>query len=207
VSYLELLESELREFEIELNSRQKATLVAYCGELLRWNKKINLTGLNGVALVRRLVVEPLWIGMQLRPDGVLLDIGSGNGSPAIPLQVISRFRKCHLVEARSKRAAFLRHLTTTLKLNNVAVYRAVFEEIAPQLERPDWVTLQAVALTKELSALLGRISHSTTTVVWITSPAARTDIQATRTITIPITGTRVFLFHLYNESTEQTKGV
>jgi 16S rRNA (guanine527-N7)-methyltransferase len=199
VSYLELLEAELREFGIDLDSRQKVTLVAYCNELSRWNKKMNLTALKGAALVRRLVVEPVWIGTRLRPAGVLLDIGSGNGSPAIPLQVISRFRKCHLVEARSKRAAFLRHLATTLDLSTVEVHRAVFEEIAPHLEPPDWVTLQAVALTKELSAQICRTSRSTTTVVWITSAVVKTSIQPTRTITIPITGTRVSLFHLYNE--------
>ena len=199
MSYLELLESELREFQIDLDSRQKAPLAAYCEELLRWNKKINLTGLSGAALVRRLVVEPVWIGMQLRPDGVLLDIGSGNGSPAIPLHVVSRFRICHLVEARSKRAAFLRHLAATLNLSNVEVHRAMFEEIAPQLESPEWVTLQAVALTSELIGHLRRISQSTTTVVWITSAATKTEAQAARTITIPITGTRVSLFHLHNE--------
>jgi 16S rRNA (guanine527-N7)-methyltransferase len=206
VSYLELLESELREFQIDLDSRQKATLAAYCEELLRWNKKINLTGLSGAALVRRLVVEPVWVGMQLKPDGVLLDIGSGNGSPAIPLHVVSDFRTCHLVEARSKRAAFLRHVAATLDLSNVEVHRAMFEEIAPQLESPDWVTLQAVALTTELSGHLRRISRSTTTVVWITSAATKADSQPTRTMTIPITGTRVSLFHRYNEGI-QPKGV
>jgi len=206
VSYLELLESELREFQIDLDSRQKATLAAYCEELLRWNKKINLTGLSGAALVRRLVVEPVWVGMQLKPDGVLLDIGSGNGSPAIPLHVISRFRTCHLVEARSKRAAFLRHLTATLNVKNVEVHRAMFEEVAPRIETPDWVTLQAVALTKELSEHLRRISRSTTTVVWITSATTKTDALPDRTITIAITGTRVSLFHFYDKGI-RPKGV
>jgi 16S rRNA (guanine527-N7)-methyltransferase len=196
VSYRELLESELRKFEIEVDSSQKATLVDYCEELSRWNKKINLTGLSGAALVRRLVVEPVWIGVQLKPEGVLVDIGSGNGSPAIPLQVVANFRKCHLVEARSKRAAFLRHLATALKLNNVEVHRAVFDEITSQLEPPDWVTLQAVAWKTALRDSLQRIAQSTTTVVWITSAVAETEIQPSRSLTIPITGSKVYLFHV-----------
>ena len=199
MSYRELLESELRGFQVALDSSQKATLVAYCEELSHWNERVNLTGLSGSALVRRLVAEPVWVAAQLRPEGVLLDIGSGNGSPAIPFLAVSRFRQCHLVEARTKRAAFLRHLTATLKLSNVEVHRAVFKEIVPHLKPPDWVTLQAVALTGELSGSLRRISSSTTTVVWLTSAAAKADVQPTRSLTIPITGTRVSLFHLYNK--------
>jgi 16S rRNA (guanine527-N7)-methyltransferase len=194
VSYLELLELELQEFRIDLDSGQKATLVTYCEELSRWNKKINLTGLTGAAMVRRLVAEPLWMGVQLKPSGVLLDIGSGNGSPAMPLQVVSDFRECHLVEARSKRAAFLRHVAATLDWTNVEVHRAVFEEIALQLEPPDWVTLQAVAFTKDLYDSLRRISRSTTNVVWITSGAAKTSFTPARSLTIPTTGTKILIF-------------
>ena len=85
--HLEVLESELRKFDIDLPSSQKLALAAYCDELHRWNKRINLTGLSGADMVRRLVVEPGWIGLQLQLTGVLADIGSGNGSPAIPLHI------------------------------------------------------------------------------------------------------------------------
>src|SRR5205823_4516510 len=96
---------------------QKLALAAYCEELARWNKKINLTGLSSADMVHRLVTEPVWIGLQLKPAGILADIGSGNGSPAIPLRVVCPFAACHLIEARTKRAAFLRHIATTLKLS------------------------------------------------------------------------------------------
>jgi 16S rRNA (guanine527-N7)-methyltransferase len=195
VTYLEILESELRTFQFDLEPEQKTTLATYCDELSRWNKKINLTGLTGAALVRRLVVEPAWIGLQLKPQGTLLDIGSGNGSPAIPFQVVSQFEECHLVEARTRRAAFLRHLVVGLRLPNVEIHHARFEDVAQSIGSPDWVTLQAVALTEELMSSIQKVSHTTTTVVWITSSVVESPgLQASASLNVPITGTRVFLF-------------
>lgn len=194
VPYLEFLESELHQFQTELGSAPKSALAAYCEELSRWNKKINLTGLSGAALVRRLVVEPVWIARRLKMQGVLLDIGSGNGSPAIPLHLVSHFRKCELVEARTRRAAFLRHLAAKLNLTEISVHCARFEEVLPEIESPDWITLQAVALTTELMNAIRGIAHATTTVVWITSSAMETELQPESTLALPITGTKVFLF-------------
>ena len=121
---LEVLEKELGRFQLELSSNQLSTMARYCDELVRWSAKMNLTGLAGAELVRRLVVEPAWIATQLRLSGTLLDIGSGNGSPAIPLHVCCRFWKCHLIEARTKRAAFLRHVTMALRLVSVLTTRS-----------------------------------------------------------------------------------
>src|SRR5262245_7655980 len=103
-------------------------LATYCQELERWNQKINLTSLVGSNLVRRLVVEPIWIAEDLKIAGNVVDIGSGNGSPAIPIRLYRPLTHLHLVETRSRRAAFLRHLKSTLALKNVDVHRTRFED-------------------------------------------------------------------------------
>ena len=194
--HLELLNSELRDFDLDLSSENKGVLARYCDELVRWNQKINLTGLAGAALVRRLVVEPAWIARELNFFGVLVDIGSGNGSPAIPLHVLSQVEQTHLVESRAKRAAFLRHVVSTLKLSNVTVHHALFEETAATFNGPDWITLQGVALTEQLIDSIRSISSSTTTVVWITSPAVLPTRIPKKILSVPVTGTQVFLFQL-----------
>ena len=194
--YRQILESELPQFRLELDSEQREKLAAYCEELSRWNQKMNLTGLEGRALVRRLVMEPAWVGMELKPEGVLLDIGSGNGSPAIPLQVVCGFRSCHLVEARTKRVAFLRHIVSALNLTNTEVHRARFEELDIHIESPNWVTLQAVALTKQLVTFIRRVSEPTTNVVWMTSAASQTELQPSHSLSVPLTGTKVLIFQI-----------
>ena len=194
MSHIEVLESELRTFEIELASEQKLALARYCDELVRWNKKMNLTGLSGTDMVRRLIVEPLWIGHQLKPQGIFADIGSGNGSPAIPLHVVCKFSKAHLVEVRARKGAFLRHIATTLKLSGVIVHRARFEAIASGLKPLDWITLQGVALTEELLNSIRNIASATTNVVWISSRDTRSPSNPVRTLRVPFTGTSVLLF-------------
>ena len=196
MSYLEFVESELQQFQIELPPEQRISLGLYCEELHRWNEKLNLTALSGIGLVRRLVVEPVWIARQLPFGGSLVDIGSGNGSPAIPFQVVSRFESCQLIESRVKRAAFLRHVCAKLKLEQVGIHRGRFEDDAATLGKVDWVSLQAVALSETLLKAIRSIATTTTTVVWITSSTAVPLLEPVRRLTVPITGTQVLLFHL-----------
>src|SRR5262245_32491457 len=131
---LEVLEIELRKFQLELNPNQISMLARYCDELVRWNSKINLTGLKEAELVRRLVVEPAWIANELKLVGRLADIGSGNGSPAIPLHVVSELNTTHLIEGRSKRAAVLGHIVNFLKLPDVWFIGRVWKK----LSLPSW---------------------------------------------------------------------
>jgi 16S rRNA (guanine527-N7)-methyltransferase len=194
VSYLRLLESELQVFSLQLLDAEKLALATYCDEVARWNRKINLTALSGPGLVRRLVVEPVWIARQLQPSGKLVDIGSGNGSPAIPFQIVCPFTTSHLIEARVKRAAFLRHLAATLGLPAVQVHRARFEQAATSLPTPDWISLQAVHLTENLLDSIRLICSPTTSIVWITARSVRMNWSPVRTLTVPTTGTQVFLF-------------
>jgi len=195
VSHLEVLESELRIFHLDLPSDQKLALARYCDELVRWNAKMTLTGLTGVPMVRRLVIEPVWVGLQLKPAGVLADIGSGNGSPAIPLHLISPLDKTHLIEVRAKRAAFLRHLRTSLGLSKLIIHRGRFEDVASSLGIVDWITLQGVHFSAELLVSMRQVASPTTTIVWITS-SAKAEFEPSRTLQVPITGTQVLLFRL-----------
>jgi 16S rRNA G527 N7-methylase RsmG len=132
----------------------------YAAEIEHWNKAVNLSALRGPALVRRLIVEPIRIGAFLEMSGVLADVGSGNGSPGIPLCVARDFQTVHLIEPRLKRASFLRH---------VVVHKSRVEDIANGLLSCDWVSLQAIDPTLDMIDALVRISSITTRVVWITS--------------------------------------
>jgi 16S rRNA (guanine(527)-N(7))-methyltransferase RsmG len=196
VSYLDILDAELQEFGIPLSDHERLSLATYCDELVHWNKKINLTALSDARLVRRLVVEPVWIARALKLSGALMDIGSGNGSPAIPFQIVVPTLTSDLIEARAKRAAFLRHLCQKLKLSSTRVHHGKFEDIASDLPKPDWITLQAVALTPAMLRVIRAIALSTTTIVWITTTNVESPLKPFKSLTVPITGTQVLLFHL-----------
>lgn len=89
--------------------------------LSRWNAKINLTALKldtGDEAIDRLLVEPLVAARALKPGtATLVDIGSGGGSPAIPLALAAPGIELTMVEAKVRKSAFLREAVRTLALN------------------------------------------------------------------------------------------
>ena len=163
-----VLEQELRRHGL-FTPPVHEKLSIYIRELERWSSRVNLTSLRGEELIRRLVVEPSKIGRQLQMSGTLVDIGSGNGSPGIPLYLTLGLASVHLVEARTRRAAFLRHVANLVDPEKIIVHKDRLEDIEDGAGRVDWVSMQAVYPSAVLLAALRRWSDATTRVVWITS--------------------------------------
>jgi 16S rRNA (guanine527-N7)-methyltransferase len=164
-------------------------LTRYCEELDRWNRKINLTALGGEALVRKLIVEPVWIAATLQIAGVCIDIGSGNGSPAIPVHCLGK-TAMHMVEARIRRAAFLRHLSSALELENAWVHRAELRSAVAELPVADWISMQAVNPSADLLLAVQRISKPSTALLWITSETtAHSRFAGSKILSLPFSQT------------------
>lgn len=127
-------------------------LETYYDLLARWNAKINLTALNlssGDEAIDRLLIEPLIAARSIRPsDSVLIDIGSGGGSPAIPLAIASPRLALTMVEAKVRKSAFLREAIRTIGLN-AQVLTSRYEELLsdPAMhEFADVLSLRAVRI-------------------------------------------------------------
>jgi len=195
VSFEQILTTELRRWELELPFVLQQQLACFANEMEHWNRAINLTALRGEALVRRLIVEPIWVGRELAMSGTLMDVGSGNGSPGIPLTVTRQFKNSFLVEPRAKRAAFLRHLVAKMSLRNVEVVKDRVENLAQGRVKADWITLQAIDPNRDMLESLHRSSSSTTQVVWITSRQSRPVPQA-RVLRPPDSSSRIWVFGL-----------
>jgi 16S rRNA (guanine527-N7)-methyltransferase len=117
--------------------------------LSRWNQKINLTSLaDPDEAIDRLILEPLLAARYVRPSAAsLMDIGSGGGSPAIPLKLAMPRVRLVMVEVKTRKSAFLREAIRQLELQDAQVETARVEEL---LARPDLheafdvVTIRAV---------------------------------------------------------------
>jgi 16S rRNA (guanine527-N7)-methyltransferase len=129
-----------------------ASLGAYLTLLRRWNSKISLTALpveeNGDEAIDRLLIEPIVAATYLpRPDSVIVDIGSGSGSPAIPMKVVRPGIFLRMVESKTRKAAFLREAARTLQLDRTQIDAFRYQELLGQsetLESADVLTLRAV---------------------------------------------------------------
>jgi 16S rRNA (guanine527-N7)-methyltransferase len=124
----------------------------YYALLEKWNAKINLTSRlepqSRDESIDRLLVEPLVAATHVLPDAAtLIDIGSGGGSPAIPLTLALPRLRLVLVEPKTRKAVFLREAIRALQLDRARVETSRFEELLtrPELhEGLDLVTLRAV---------------------------------------------------------------
>ena len=128
-------------------------LEAYLALLTKWNAKINLTsfqlesGANDEA-VDRLLIEPIVAARHVLPALVSgIDIGSGGGSPSIPLLLACSHLQMRLVESKTRKAVFLREALRELHIDRAVVETSRFEELLtrPELhEGLDLVTIRAV---------------------------------------------------------------
>ena len=134
---------------LDVSGQLLDNLVSYVELLLRWNARVNLTGLDaGDEGLDRLIVEPLAAARHVAlPAPRIIDIGSGGGSPAIPLRLALPGGSLLMVEARTRKAAFLREAVRRLGLADTAVEARRFEELAgrPSLQGAfDLLTVRAV---------------------------------------------------------------
>ena len=93
-------------------------------------------------------IEPLVAAKRLpMPDAVVTDIGSGGGSPAVPMKLAAPSVRLRMVESRTRRAAFLREAVRQLGLERTEVEACRYEELAARgelLEQSDVLSVRAV---------------------------------------------------------------
>ncbi len=137
---------------LTLPSELAAQLEVYYRLLATWNTKVNLTGLalSDVSpdAVDRLLIEPI-VAAKYVPGSTarMLDVGSGGGSPAIPLALAVPRVRLLMVESKTRKSVFLREAVRALSLKDAEVVTARFEELLarPDLhEAHDLVTVRAV---------------------------------------------------------------
>lgn len=119
--------------------------------LFRWNQKMNLTSIGDPdEAIDRLVLEPLLAARHIPASATrLMDIGSGGGSPAIPLKLALPQLHLTMVEAKVRKSAFLREASRQLGLTATEVETTRVEELLarPQLhEAFDLISMRAVRI-------------------------------------------------------------
>ena len=139
----------------------------YHAELVRWNRRANLTAITDWEAVRtRHFLDSLSASAVLPPatlrSGAIIDIGSGAGFPGIPLKLAYPSMCATLVEATAKKTAFLAHICAELDLQDTATLNGRAETLAHE---PD--------LRERFDAALARAVADTATLAELTLPFAR----------------------------------
>ncbi len=148
--FAQRLSRRAKRVRLQLRPDLVDALWVYFELLFRWNEKINLTSFSLEAsdeAIDRLLIEPLLVVPLLRgPSVKLMDIGSGGGSPAIPLALATYEPELVMVESKARKCAFLREAMRRLALAG-SVESARFEELLSRSdfhEAFDYLSLRAV---------------------------------------------------------------
>jgi len=120
--------------------------------LKKWNARINLTSIrDDREMVRRHFLESIQAGPLLQEDGPILDFGSGNGFPGVPLKLIHP-GKLKVLDASLKKCSFLKELFRQLEweVSDVVHRRVNHASDLRDLGRFQYLTARGVSLTREL---------------------------------------------------------
>jgi 16S rRNA (guanine527-N7)-methyltransferase len=118
----DLLLDGTEELGLTLDSATLEQFLYYAGELLKWNARINLTGLKTAQeVVVKHFLDSLAVWSRVKDLDSLADIGSGAGFPGLPLKLVLPHLHLTLIEPTAKKTAFLHFVMAHLGLSDVEV--------------------------------------------------------------------------------------
>ena len=127
---------------------------ALLDELVRWNRKVNLTAVRDRKVMTTLHIDDSLAAQPLLRGERILDVGTGAGFPGLPLAIVEPQREFHLIDSNNKKIMFIQHVARLLGLSNVTAVKARSEDYAPGY-RFDTVIARAVASLSKLLEIGG----------------------------------------------------
>jgi 16S rRNA (guanine527-N7)-methyltransferase len=139
--------------------------------VLRENPRLHLTAIASDEIVSRHIGESFDGAARLDPGvtGLLLDLGSGNGYPGIPIVIARPRMRLLLVEASRKKADFLRRAIEVCGLPGDSVLERQVQRASDleDLDRIEVLTLRAVGgWERILPRLASRLTESGRILLW-----------------------------------------
>lgn len=116
---------------LDIDEAKQAKLLDYAALLQKWNKTYNLTALRDPAqTVSHHLLDSLTLLPYIEHAQTMLDVGSGGGQPGIPTAICRPDLDITLLDANTKKTAFLQQAVIELGLKNVRVISGRVEAAA-----------------------------------------------------------------------------
>ena len=170
---------------ILLTAEAAQSLAAHAREVLAANERLHLTAITQPEDFLERHLGEAFEGAALVPEetqGVLVDLGSGNGYPGIPLALSRPGLQLVLAEASSKKAAFLREALIAAKLDRGRVLEAHVARTVDLADVPPVSVLTTRAMggwERIVPKLISRLAPEGIVLVWAGSDLSALLARAT----------------------------
>jgi len=129
----DLITNGAKIMEIDINREKTDQFAIHAAELIKWNKKVNLTAITDpFEVVVKHYLDSIYPAHLVPSNASMLDIGSGGGFPGIPLKILIPSLSVTLIDATRKKVSFLKHVIRTLELQNINARHIRGEDLADE---------------------------------------------------------------------------
>jgi 16S rRNA (guanine527-N7)-methyltransferase len=142
----QMLREGAEQFSLVLPEETVSRIATFIEEIQRWSKIADLLSqTDSETLIRKHIIDSLALISWIPTGSRVLDLGSGAGFPGLPLAIVNPEISVTLIEARRKRANFLKESIRKLGLRNAKAYEGRVEGWA--LEK-NWQAAFDIATTR-----------------------------------------------------------
>lgn len=128
-----LIEDGAKTLNIHIDRKITDQFSIHATELIKWNRKINLTTITDPVEVAVKHFLDSIVSVRVMPEyGRLLDIGSGGGFPGIPIKIMIPTLSVRLIDASRKKVSFLKHVIRNIKLIEIDARQIRAEELSKE---------------------------------------------------------------------------
>ena len=125
------IKNKMNKIGISLDEENIQKFYKYMNLLLEWNEKINLTAITEEKdVILKHFVDSATILKYIKDDDKVIDVGTGAGFPAIPLNILKTKAKYTLLDSLNKRINYLNLVIDELELKNINTEHSRVEDFA-----------------------------------------------------------------------------
>lgn len=145
------LASQLAQCGISVTADNLDRLLWFLEELVRWNRRVNLTAITDPAAgIEKHLVDSLTLVPILSGGERILDLGSGGGFPSIPLKIVLPRLQVLSVDSVQKKIAFQRHAARHLHFDGFEARHGRAEHLP---EQPEYAAAFDVVVSRAFTSL------------------------------------------------------
>jgi len=169
---------------IRVTPRQADQMANHAIELMRWNKKINLTAIKDPrdAAIKHFI-DSVTAVSKIPENASILDVGTGGGFPGIPIKVMRPDAYVTLVDSSRKKISFLKNVIRRLQLKSIEAHHCRIELFAQEnnFQRPfDVIVCRAFASLKHFIGIALPLLSEKGVIIALKGDAVVSEIEALR---------------------------